>query len=197
MRSYPLLGLPVLALCASAAFAQQVPGVEAAASAGADAATRGELATQEGTPAVGAPTVPGPGGSAANAASRHHPGRTPAQVLDDRVRALTHELQLNPKQQVAAREVLIRERVAILGLLRGRNQAGASSQDFVTQSHAIMERARGEIRALLDEDQRKKYIVEVPQDQLGPAQADLKYWLDASRPHATGSGTPAPGTNTP
>jgi hypothetical protein len=112
------------------------------------------------------------------APGRSHVHPSPAQILDQRVRALTKELDLDTQQQAGVRRVLIQERMAVLGLRKG-NANGA--QDVVAASQAILVRTRDEIRSLLNDEQRKKYTVEVPQDKLAPAQADVTHWLQATQ----------------
>jgi hypothetical protein len=129
-----------------------------------------------------APAAPAPG-----AARRHdHGHRTPAQVLDDQVKALTQELQLTVDQQRRARDVLIQQRMALLELRKN------GAQDKVAASHAVFQRAKDEMRALLTPEQRAKYFVDAPEEKLSPAQVDRDYWLSVSRTKS--SARPAAGT---
>ncbi len=135
-------------------------------------------------PGAGVP-APGDVAQAAVRRSHNHHSLSAAQRLDEHVRALTKALDLDKKQQAGVRDILIQERIAILALRKGGTHG---AQDVVSASHAIVVRTRSDIRALLSPEQRTKFFVDVPQDQLGPAQADLNYWLDATR------AKPAPST---
>ena len=130
--------------------------------------------------AAPAPTDPGAGKHAGAVLphARNHPRPSAAQNLNEHVRALTKALDLDAKQQADVRKILIQERVAILDL---RKNGAPGAQDMVAASHAIVGRTRGQIRALLNDEQRKKFFVDMPEDGLAPAQADRDYWLRAAR----------------
>lgn len=192
-----LAGLPGPVAAQSAAPEVAAPAQGAPAS-GAVAGAAGPSASAAAASSAGdmpAPTDERTGADGAvggaRAPIRHHRPPSAAQVLDEHVRALTKELALNAKQQAGVRQILIKERVAILEL----RKRGTGAQDMVAASHKILEHTRGDIRALLDEDQRKKFFVDVPEDNLAPAQADLDYWLRSTRSKpAESAATPAAGT---
>lgn len=153
--------------------------------------TKFDVAESIGTASAEEGTVTGNAAPIARHARGHH-AKSAAQNLTDHVQALTKELDLNEKQQAGVRDILIRQRVAIIDLRKG---TGLSARDVVAAHQAIVKRTREQIRDLLNAEQRKKFFVDVPQDQLGPAQADVNYWLERTRnPASGGAETPAVGS---
>lgn len=143
------------------------PAVPAAAASAEQARSPGEAAPE----------------SAASPHHRTHTRHSPAQVLDDQVLALTKELELTPEQQRRARDILIRQRMALLDLRKN------GAPDKVAASHAVIQRSKEDMRAMLTPEQRLKYFVDAPQDKLSPAQVDRDYWIKASQAKA-GAATP-------
>jgi len=74
--------------------------------------------------------------------------------LDDRVAMLTRALELDAKQQVALRKVLQREREQIMEVWSDTSVAPARR---VAATQAIGDRTADQIRALLTDEQKKKY----------------------------------------
>lgn len=129
------------------------------------------------------------------AAHNHHP-LSAAERLNEHVQALTKSLELDERQQKALRAILIEERAGILKLRRGENH------DIVAAAQALKAHTREQIRALLNEEQRKKFFTDVPEENLAPAHADRDYWIEQTRPRpaaaspdaasAAGSGSSPP-----
>lgn len=120
-------------------------------------------------------------GTAPESSSRpHHAPQvaTVAQAIEGRVAALTRQLALTDGQQQQLRRILLEERQA---LLRLRTATGAAAADHAAAVHGIVERSRTAVRDLLDPEQRRRFPVEVPTDQLGPAQVDRDHWLAVAR----------------
>ena len=84
--------------------------------------------------------------------SAHPRGRRSG--LDDRVAMLTKALELDAKQQVALRKVLQREREHVLEVWSDTSVAPARR---VAATQAIGDRTADQIRALLNDEQKKKY----------------------------------------
>jgi hypothetical protein len=109
-----------------------------------------------------------------------HPQRlTPEQVIDEQVRSLTKGLELNETQQAKLRAILENEHRQISQVRTGSPQGGA---DRVGLMLAVLDRTREEIRAMLNEEQRKKYPAAVPRGSTAPASADLDYWMRRTQP---------------
>ena len=113
----------------------------------------------------------------------HHSAtrRTPAEVINQTVRRMTRALDLNAEQQLKLREILVEQHGAILRL---RTEGTGPGTDRVAMSAAIVDRTKSKIRAMLTEDQKQKYMSDVPYEQTAPARADLQHWLsiqDAKR----------------
>jgi hypothetical protein len=112
-------------------------------------------------------------------APRHPQRLTPEQVIDERVRRLATSLDLDETQQGRLREVLVNERREIQRLRTDNAHPGA---DRIGPMLAILEKTREEIRAMLNDEQRKKYPAPLPQNSTAPANADLDYWIRQTQP---------------
>jgi hypothetical protein len=110
------------------------------------------------------------------------------QVNETAVRRLTRILELDAGQQVRLREILDNQRRQIRKVWA--DTAGYGS-DRVTPTRAVLERTREEIRAMLNEEQRKKYPAAIPQEGLAPARADVEHWIDLTQPGAPQRAGPA------
>jgi len=112
----------------------------------------------------------------ATAPHRHGPARhlTVAQSIDESVRRLTRALDLDSLQQTRLRQILLDQHRQVLQLRSG-NAAGPV--DVTGTTMAIYEQTKARIRAMLNDDQKKKYPADVPRDSLAPAQADLQHWM--------------------
>lgn len=145
-----------------------------------DSPRRNEPAHEAGTPdeaAIGTPRsdVPRVKGKGARNLQR----LTPEQVIDARVRRLAKMLALDEAQQARLRAVLQSERQQINSIWRDNPHPGA---DRVGPMLAILDRTREEIRAMLNEEQRKNYPAAVPRDSTAPANVDVDYWMRLTRP---------------
>lgn len=100
---------------------------------------------------------------------------TPAAVIDESVRRLTRGLDLSAAQQTSLREILLDQQGEILRL---RAQGAEPMTDRVAMRLAIVDRTKVRIRAMLTDEQREKYLTDVPREQTAVAQADLKHWID-------------------
>jgi len=125
------------------------------------------------------PAVPEPSSETANeprGGIRRPPAHaTVGQRINETVRRLTRSLDLNPEQQAKLRQILLDQRQQTLRL---RSQSLEPGADRVGMNLAILDRTKERIRAMLSEEQRKKYTTDVPRDQTAPAQADLQHWME-------------------
>ena len=153
-----------LALCAPCRAGDAPVGVSTAS-------TESLAPVSPATPDASAPEVATPRVS-------HHPAgrrRTAAQSLDESVHRLTVGLDLEPVQQEGLRQILADQYRRLVKL---RNAGAAAPADVTATSLAIYEQTKARIRAMLNDEQRKKYSADVPRGDLAPAQADLKHWMD-------------------
>ena len=90
----------------------------------------------------------------AEAARRHAPRHAAGASLDDRVKMLSKALALDAKQQAELRRVLERQREEVMKVW---NDASLPAPYRVSATQAISDRTADQIRALLNEEQRKKY----------------------------------------
>ena len=99
-----------------------------------------------------------------------------ASALEHRVQTLAKALELDAKQQSELRKVLQGQRDLVA---RVWNDASLSSAERVGATHAMSERTADQIRALLTEEQKKKYNPPAPHDlasQLG--RPDVEVWMN-------------------
>jgi hypothetical protein len=109
--------------------------------------------------------------------ARVHPSpthRTVEQGIDQSVRRLTLGLGLDLAQQAKLREILRDQHRQAMKLRTDNSEPGT---DRAAATFAILEQTKARIRAMLNEEQRKKYSADVPREQTAPAQADLQHWL--------------------
>jgi hypothetical protein len=125
------------------------------------------------------PAAQVPAASAAEAASgasqpparRRHTG----SPLERRVSLLAKELDLSPAQQSKVKALLESQRQQVA---RVWNDASVPSAIRISRTQAIGDRTADQIRALLDESQRKKYIQpRIRETPTGTAGADVESWI--------------------
>jgi len=115
-------------------------------------------------------------------APRRHPLRRAAgHSLEDRVQVLTKGLDLDPTQQAALRRLLESQREQIRQVWADRSTAS----DHVGAIRAILDRTGDRIRTMLNDEQRKRYILARPQrGKESPAQGDVEHWMQLANPAA-------------
>ena len=167
-RSVAGIALTSLALVVSRhGWAEDVPGTSEPEAAAADPR----------------PSVPDPvaDSNESAAASTHvNPHRavrhlTIAQSIDENVRRLARALDLDSEQQASLRQILVDQHRRITKL---RGMTSSAQGDLNGMMLAVYDQTKARIRALLTDEQRQKYSVDVPRGDLAPAQADLRHWLD-------------------
>jgi hypothetical protein len=148
----------------------------------AEDAPAGDVSAQQRTPSV----APAPDADVkAESGHAHIPSaakvrrppthRSVAEGIDEAVRRLTRSLDLDAGQQAKLREILWDEHRQVMNLRSGDRAPGA---DWVGTTLATVEQAKARIRAMLTEEQKKKYMADVPREQTAPGQADLQHWMD-------------------
>ena len=175
--AFPALGASVGGeAIPEASAAAAVPGPTAPPSAAA--AVSGSAAPPSAPAVVSGSAAPPSATDAVPARPHRHPPAahlTAAQRIDAHVRRLARGLDLDAGQQEKLRQILVDQHRQML-LLHGGN--AAASGDVAGTTLAIYDQTKTRIRAILNDEQKKKYIVDVPREDLAPAQADLQHWMD-------------------
>ena len=98
--------------------------------------------------------------------------------LDDRVKLLAAELNLDAAQQTGVRRALIDEREQTL---RVWSDTAVPAPIRIKATQGVADRTAARIRALLNEQQREKYIKPRP-GELAPARTsgELQTWIDGT-----------------
>ena len=152
------LGLSWAGLRSAHAAVANEPAVAAEAPA-ADASATAEPAT--------------PGEVAATPARRRLDTR--GATLDGRIRLLAKELDLSPAQQGQVKKVLLSQREQVVALW---NDTSVPAALRVSRTQTIGDRTADQIRALLNDAQREKYIKPRVRDAtVGSAGANLEAWM--------------------
>ena len=140
-------------------------------------------AASDATAAIG-PAAPAPDASVAptlDAAtprvSHHRPIRrlTVAQSIEASVHRLARGLDLDPGQQARLRQILVDQYRQVLQLRSGNAPIPV---DVTGTTLAIYDQTKARIRAMLNDEQKKKYSADVPREQTALAQADLQHWME-------------------
>jgi hypothetical protein len=112
----------------------------------------------------------------ASAPARHRPSRHHA-TLEDRVRSLTKALALDAKQQAGVRKALQEQRGLVSKVWTDEKVAAAYK---VRAVQGISERTAGQIRALLNEEQKKQYSPpRTARPAPDPEAPGVQSWMDA------------------
>ncbi len=144
---------------------------EPAAAEASDEAHVPAPATENGDPAATvAPVEPA-------AAWNPRANRARRGGIESRVRLLTAELQLDPGQQEQVRRILMDQRAA---MLRAWSDDSVPSAVRVKATQIVAEQTAERIRAVLNDEQREKYIKPVPLHTT-PNPADLERYLNATQ----------------
>jgi hypothetical protein len=126
--------------------------------------------------AIGVPEA-APTAAGAAAASREPPGQYPqrhAAALDYRISLLARELDLSPGQQEQVKGLLQAQQAQVAALW---NDTALPAALRVGRTQALAERTAGQIRALLTDEQRKKYIQPRKRDvAVGASGANVEAW---------------------
>lgn len=114
-------------------------------------------------------------------ASRHHAQRHDANAgIDDRVNTLTKALNLDMTQQSELRKVLEGQREQVK---RVWDDTTAPAAYRVSATHAISDKTADRIRALLNEEQRKKYNPSRPlHEATAGSNPSVEEWMNKTQP---------------
>jgi hypothetical protein len=96
--------------------------------------------------------------------------------MEGRVELLAKELDLDAAQQVALRRILEDQRNQTA---KAWSDASVPAGVRVKTTQMISERTADQIRALLNDEQRKKYIQPLPSEaKLGASNVDVELWMN-------------------
>ena len=127
---------------------------------------------------LGAPVVAQVAGAASPAPRTHRGHRRP--TIDDRVKVLAKNLELNETQQAAVKKILEQRQQETLRIRRDPSISGSTRID---QFRALQDKTVQRIRAVLNEEQRKKYDpLAVRRVQPAPQQRSVEDWLKVTTP---------------
>ena len=113
---------------------------------------------------------------ASHPASRQHRPRG----LEDRVELMARELDLDSGQRIALRKILEEQRVQVARVWDDASVPGAIR---VSTTQAISDRTADQIRALLNDEQRKKYIQPRHRDTaVGTPGGRVESWMNPGKP---------------
>ena len=101
--------------------------------------------------------------------------RTVAQGIEDSVRRLSRGLDLDATQQARLRQLLWDEHREMQAKVRQNPQPGV---DRAAVTAAIIDHTKEQIRAMLNDEQKKKYTADVPREMTAPSRSDLEHWID-------------------
>ena len=139
-------------------------------------ASRGALAFALLAPAMALAVAAGTDAVAAQAAAtaQRAPQPTIESALDRRMALLTAELQLSPAQQVQVRDALEHQREEVRQLWRDSSVPAAVR---ISRTQAVSGRTAEAIRAVLDDQQRRKYTRPRQHDAaVGAGGAGIEAW---------------------
>jgi Spy/CpxP family protein refolding chaperone len=108
------------------------------------------------------------------AAPRH---RTRVTV-DDQVKGFAKNLDLNEEQQAAVKKILERRQQESVRIMRS-----GSGPDGVGRLQALQIGTVEQIRAVLTEEQKKKYNPLAPHPPQTSSQPSVEDWMKATKPH--------------
>jgi len=138
------------------------------------------LAAQANQPAAATPVQSAPSAPATPPpATPAHPTRH-RPTLDDRVKAFATALDLNPAQQAAVKKILEQRQLEMLRILQDPSVDGS---DRIGKLRALQDQTIQRIRAVLNDDQKKKYDpLAVRNREPAPDQKSVEDWLKATTP---------------
>jgi Spy/CpxP family protein refolding chaperone len=129
------------------------------------------LAQEAGAATPATPAIP------AHGQPQHRRGLT----IDDRVKGLAKTLDLNAAQQSAVKEILVQRQQANLRIRRNPSISGSTR---IEQFRVLQVRTVQRIRAVLNEEQKKKYDpLASDRVQREPGGRSVEDWLKLTTPH--------------
>lgn len=126
----------------------------------------------------GVPVAAQVAGAASPAPQTHHGRRRPS--IDDRVKVFAKNLDLNEAQQAAVKKILEQRQQETLRIRQDQSISGSAR---IERFRAVQDNTVERIRAVLNEEQRKKYDpLAVRRIQPAPDQRSVEDWLKVTTP---------------
>jgi hypothetical protein len=108
-------------------------------------------------------------------ASRSHAHHTAANTPDNRVQLMTKELDLDASQQAKLKRILLTQRAEVAEVW---NDPSVPATVRVATTQAVSEKTAERIRAILNDEQREKYLKEHRRDvPVGTPGGDVQKWM--------------------
>jgi hypothetical protein len=146
---------------------------------GSEAAAADDAATAAATTDATA-TDPAPAQLPAEPSPRPPSQPTTGRTLDHRVKALSKALDLDAAQRAELREILEDRRQAVMKIWSDRALLPA---ERVPATHAVEERTAERIRAILNDEQKKRYNPPKPKGTQAPP-ANVEAWMERQALHS-------------
>jgi len=128
--------------------------------------------------AADAPAVPQAAAGASSAQQTHRAHRSSG--IDDRVKLFAKSLDLNEEQQAAVKRILKQRQQQTLQIRRDPSITGSAG---IERFRALQVSTVEQIRAVLNEEQRRKYNPLAPRGlQPAPEQRSVEDWLKVTTP---------------
>jgi Spy/CpxP family protein refolding chaperone len=99
-------------------------------------------------------------------------------TVDDQVKGFAKNLDLNEEQQAAVKKILERRQQESVRIMRS-----GSGPDGVGRLQALQIGTVEQIRAVLTEEQKKKYNPLAPHPPQTSSQPSVEDWMKATKPH--------------
>jgi hypothetical protein len=126
------------------------------------------------------PTAPAPAQVPAQPSPRPPSRPTAGRTLDHRVKALSKALDLDAAQRAELREILEDRRQAVMKIWSDRALLPA---ERVPATHAVEVRTAERIRAILNDEQKKRYNPPKPKGTQAPP-ANVEAWMERQALHS-------------
>jgi hypothetical protein len=111
----------------------------------------------------------------AHAAPRSHAHHTAANTLDSHVQLMAKELDLDTSQQATLKSILLTQRAEVAKVW---NDPSVPATVRVATTQAVSEKTAERIRAILNDEQREKYLKEHRRDvPVGTPGGDVQKWM--------------------
>ena len=98
--------------------------------------------------------------------------------IDDQVKEFAKNLDLNQEQQAAVKKILERRQQESLHIMRS-----SSGPDAIDRFRALQVGTVEQIRAVLNDEQKKKYNPLAPHPAQTSPQPSVEDWMKAAKPH--------------
>lgn len=108
-------------------------------------------------------------------APRSHAHHTAANTLDNRLQLMAKELDLDASQQATLKRILLTQRAEVDKVW---NDPSVPASVRVATTQAVSEQTAERIRAILNDEQREKYLKEHRRDvPVGTPGGDVQKWM--------------------